>query len=653
MKTIHGLILFLTMSLTATVAFAQSSTNFELTSGQTTQTVKAGELIEPIVFKAANVDSVVSTLLPGLTCDCDTPKNPKTCTVSGRIPANASGKTYNMKLDAYGTTAGDDISAPIAITITPMSSPLERISGNLDQTATAGDSITPIVFRYQGLRKIGFTGQPKGITVNYDEDDWTISIYGAPDETLQDKEYNYRLVVYSTDVDSVVVNGKITVNHKPAVTTLDVVENKSQNITAGDSIKPIVFKFSNMQYREVRGVPEGSSVAQDDEKQTITITGLIPENHSDKVYTITVIAHGLDNNDTANVTLNITHKVAAAKVTLISNNASQTVKAGSAIDPLVFKYEHVRKIEPIDLPAGNFSTSQDAENNTLKIIGTVSENATPGEYKVKLIGTGESNSDTAYATITVESQKATVTLFQGKETQTVSLGDSIEPLVFKYAFTQSITVTGSIPKGVEYSQDSDAHTITFFGKINGDNSTKEYVFGLKVEGNSTTDSAKAKVIVTNKTESSSSITSSAVNQSSESRSSSSAKSSSSVKSSSSTEIVANSSSSRSGKSSSSSAKNDKKSSSSNATSSSSQKTTDIKLVMHDVLNFSYANNELAVSLETPAATHVQIFDMMGHLLETHELQSSANIHLGHLPRGTMLVRISSSGFAKTARIVIK
>ena len=650
MKTIHGLILFL--SLTATVAFAQSSTNFELTSGQTTQTVKAGELIEPIVFKAANVDSVVSTLLPGLTCDCDTPKNPKTCTVSGRIPASASGKTYNMKLDAYGTTAGDDISAPIAITITPMSSPLERISGNLDQTATAGDSITPIVFRYQNLHKIGFTGQPKGITVNYDEDDWTISIYGAPDETLQDKEYNYRLVVYSTDVDSVVVNGKITVNHKPAVTTLEIVENESQNITAGDSIKPIVLKFSNMQYREVSGVPQGTSVVQDDEKQTITITGLIPENHSDKVYTVTVIAHGLDNNVTVNATINVTHKVAAAKVTLISNNATQTVKAGSAIDPLVFKYEHIQKLEPTDLPAGNFSTSQDVENNTVTIKGTVSENAAPGEYKVKVTGKGESNDDIAYATIIVESQKATVSLFQGKESQTVSLGDSIEPVVFKYAFTQGITVNGSVPKGVEYSQDADAHTITFFGKINDDNSAKEYVFGLKVEGNSTTDSAKAKIIVTNKTESSSSITSS-VSQSSESRSSSSAKSSSSVKSSSSTEIAANSSSSRNDKSSSSSTKNDKKSSSSNATSSSSQKTTDIKLVMHDVLNFSYANNELAVSLETPAATHVQIFDMMGHLLETHELQSSANIHLGHLPRGTMLVRIFSSGFAKTARVIIK
>ncbi len=653
MRKILSTILFLLASSTS-IAMGDTptsnKTDVKLTSGHDEQTVKAGETIEHIVFSIANVNSVEPDLLPGLECNCTgVPGASATCTVSGRIPATASGKTYIMKLDVHGTQPEDNVSTQIKVTVIPMASPLEYISGSLNQTVTAGDSIEPIAYRYKSLYRISISGQPKGIKAVYDESTWTISIIGAPDESYPDQDFNYKLVVYSTEKDSVVVNGELHVKHKPAVTTLKVIENATQNVTAGNAIKPIVFSFANMNDVEVKGIPQNFTPDRNNEKKTLTISGTIPESHGDKVYTISVIAKGLDNNDTATATISVVHKPIVTKLELQSNNASQTVKAGSPIEPVIFKGDGVLRLEPSGLPKGTFMTSQDSTNKTLKLTGTVDDLDAGGTYKVKLIAKGIDNNDTTYITITVQPQAATVELINGKDAQTKNIGDSIESIIFKYSYVKGITIIGNIPEGITYKQDQDKHTITFSGKINESNNAGEYIFGLSVEGNNSADSAKTKVIVKSKSEpSSSSIASS----------SSSAKSSSSKEiatSSSSSSKVASSSSKT--PSSSSSAKatssSSNKASSSSSAKSSSSKGTKIEQVLRDAFKFSYSNNELTATLANAAPTQVQIFDLTGHLIETYELETSASINLGHLPRGTVLLRISSKNFIKTTRIAIK
>lgn len=579
---------------------------------------------------------------------------------------------------------------------------IEHVSGDINQTVTAGEAIVPIVYKYKTLEVIDLSHQPKGVTVTYDAETSTVTVSGTPDESLQDHEYNYKLVLTASADEKLVVNGTITVKHKPAVTTLEITENGTQDVTAGDDIKPIVLTFSNMRSKEFIDIPKTFSTKTDNDKKTITISGTIPENNNDQVYTITIVAHGLDNDATVKVTINVHRKPLVTKLTLESGKTSQTVKAGESIEPVVFKFENATELEDVvGLPNGKFSLTPDNTKKTLTLSGTVGELTEAGQYTATIGVKGLDNDASATVTITVEQQPATVTLSSGKETQTVEIGESIEPLVFKYAYTKKVNVSGNIPDGVEVSSDKESKTVTLSGKINDKNIAGEYEISVNVEGVANTASAKAKIIVKAKEESSSSATSSSsvassssitqpssssVTPSSDSRSSSSAKpnsssvtpSSSSAKSSSSTQTTASSSSVNKEKSSSSaessnstessssvkssssekatsssSSKSDKKSSSSKAKSSSSEKGSAIELAKCSPLNFSYANNELTVTLANASTVHVQIFDMMGHLLDTHELHSSASINLGHLPRGTMLVRISNKSFAKTSRIVIK
>ena len=75
--------------------------------------------------------------------------------------------------------------------------------------------------------------------------------------------------------------------------------------------------------------------------------------------------------------------------------------------------------------------------------------------------------------------------------------------------------------------------------------------------------------------------------------------------------------------------------------------------MQNVFNVSFVNNELSITLARVPSAKLQIFDMMGHLLETLDVGASTTINLGHMPRGTLLLRIYGQGFAETRQIVVK
>ena len=128
--------------------------------------------------------------------------------------------------------------------------------------------------------------------------------------------------------------------------------------------------------------------------------------------------------------------------------------------------------------------------------------------------------------------------------------------------------------------------------------------------------------------------------SSEKSSSSSAKSSSSEKSSSS-----------SAKSSSSSAK----SSSSKAKSSSSEKGDAIVAAVLPSFGLGYVNNELTVTLPKASMVRVQVFDLMGHRVESFSESVSAtrSFSLAHLNKGSYVVRVESGRMARSAKIVVK
>lgn len=75
----------------------------------------------------------------------------------------------------------------------------------------------------------------------------------------------------------------------------------------------------------------------------------------------------------------------------------------------------------------------------------------------------------------------------------------------------------------------------------------------------------------------------------------------------------------------------------------------------NTVKFGYANNVLTVAMPTPSMVRVQVFDMMGHLVESfaETEASSKSISLAHLTKGNYVVRIESARSVRTARILVK
>lgn len=314
-KIIVSIIALLAMTQTAIAQF-NTHISHRLISGKSVQTVKAGNFIEPVVYEITElnrvydfyinypVNTTVKTL--GLKLDCDTlPSSKAECTISGRIPANTPGDEYEMSFTAAGNYAHEYLQITTGINVTPLNEQVEHVSGSLDQTVTASDEIEPIVFGYTELLKANLSGVPEGISAKIDDESAIITISGATGQDHPDGDFNYRLAAYITEKDSIVFNGTISVKHKKFTTTLVAIENETQDVVAGDAIKPIVFRYAHMQNATVDGILDGFEVNQDKEKDLVIITGAVPQDIGDHVLTITVTAQGNDNNAEAKASVNI------------------------------------------------------------------------------------------------------------------------------------------------------------------------------------------------------------------------------------------------------------------------------------------------------------------------------------------------------------
>ncbi len=71
--------------------------------------------------------------------------------------------------------------------------------------------------------------------------------------------------------------------------------------------------------------------------------------------------------------------------------------------------------------------------------------------------------------------------------------------------------------------------------------------------------------------------------------------------------------------------------------------------------FSYANNELTVVSPNSVMVRVQVFDLMGHVVEsfTESATSVKNFSLASLTKGNYVVRIESAHAVRLAKIIVK
>ncbi|MBR4785114.1 MAG: T9SS type A sorting domain-containing protein [Fibrobacter sp.] len=86
-----------------------------------------------------------------------------------------------------------------------------------------------------------------------------------------------------------------------------------------------------------------------------------------------------------------------------------------------------------------------------------------------------------------------------------------------------------------------------------------------------------------------------------------------------------------------------------------KKTDAIVATVRNGIKFGFANNELTVVQPNASMVRVQVFDMIGHLVESFDEQvvGAKNFSLASLPQGTYMVRIASMRQMLTAKVIVK
>ena len=311
-------------------------------SGNVDQEVIAGKSITPIVFDYEGITSYsVSGLPSGLIKNIDEKKHK--IMIVGTVNSDVMSGDYKYKVTVKNDQ-GDEksMSGTIVVESGKARTSIKLVSEKARQEVLAGNEIGSFAYSVEGNK---------------------LTCSGTVDENLKGGLYTIRIIaIGENNNDTAFAN--VDVIHKSVETKVYVIENETQSLTAGDSIKPIVFKVEHGSNPELTNFPGGYGLKKDG--NTVTITGLVEENAKGP-YEVVLTVTGADNNASAKATINVAAGVMSFDV--IEGSDNQTVVAGQKIVPIVYQYNHVKDIHG-KLPA-NLKMEPDKEKKQVKIYGIV------------------------------------------------------------------------------------------------------------------------------------------------------------------------------------------------------------------------------------------------------------------------------------------
>ena len=381
------------------------------------------------------------------------------------------------------------------------------LSGELSQTVYAGDEIKPITILYEN------TGLAENVVPEYSSTNflenfglskrWVGSrceIAGEMRDDIPAGKYDAFIIVRDNEGKFAKTEFEFTVLEKEETLSLKWNESSgdvNQEVTAGKSITSIVFDYEGITSYSVSGLPSGLVKNIDEKKHKIMIVGSVNSDvmSGDYEYKVTVKN---DQGDEKSMSGTIVVKSGKARtsIKLVSEKARQEVLAGNEIEPVVFEFANVHVDESLSSfkfegsLKGSFAYS--VEGNKLTCSGTVDENLKGGLYTIRIIAIGENNNDTAFANVDVihKSVETKVYVIEN-ETQSLTAGDSIEPIVFNVEHGSNLELT-NFPGG--YGLKKDGNTVTITGLVD-ENAKGPYEVVLTVTGADNNASAKATINV--------------------------------------------------------------------------------------------------------------------------------------------------------------
>ena len=205
--------------------------------GNDSQVVVAGDSIKPITLKYENITDLHFKDIPK-TLDHYNDHDPeaKTILLQGAIPEDFGDSTLVMSICVKGLDNNDTAFVKLVIKHKPGETKMEHVSGKTTQTVNAGDSIEPIVFKYELAMNAKGLNFPKGTLVaERDTKAKTITVKGAVNKKVSG-EYNIRVVAEGYENNDT-AKVKIIVKNPEATSSSSVAKSSSSKSKSSSSAK--------------------------------------------------------------------------------------------------------------------------------------------------------------------------------------------------------------------------------------------------------------------------------------------------------------------------------------------------------------------------------------------------------------------------------
>ena len=341
-----AIVLFFAATAFAEEYVASQKITQQVLSGELAQTVYAGDDIEPVKILYENTgldeDAVPeyssTNFLENFGLSKRWTKGPA-CEIAGEMRSDIAAGTYKAYIlvqDDEGKFAKTEFEFTVLEKEKTLSLKWNESSGDVNQEVTAGESITPIVFDYEGITSYSVSGLPSGLVKDIDEKNHKIMIVGSVNSDVMSGDYEYKVTVWNEKDDEKSVSGTIAVVGGQARTSIKLFsDNTSQEVLAGNEIEPVVFEFANVRVDEslssfkFEGSLKGS-FAYSVEGNKLTCSGTVDENSKAGLYTIRIIAIGENNNDTAFANVNVTRESVESSSSVEASSSSSAEPSSSS-----------------------------------------------------------------------------------------------------------------------------------------------------------------------------------------------------------------------------------------------------------------------------------------------------------------------------------
>ena len=344
-----AIVLFFAATAFAEEYVASQKITQQVLSGELSQTVYAGDEIKPVKILYENTglgeDAVPeyssTNFLENFGLSKRWTKGPA-CEIAGEMRDDIPAGTYTAFIvvrDNEGKFAKTEFKFTVLEKEETLSLKWNESSGDVNQEVTAGTSITPIVFDYEGITSYSVSGLPSGLVKNIDEKKHKIMIVGSVNSDVMSGDYEYKVTVKNDQGDEKSMSGTIAVVGGQARTSIKLFsDNTSQEVLAGNEIEPVVFEFANVRVDEslssfkFEGSLKGS-FAYSVEGNKLTCSGTVDENSKAGLYTIRIIAIGENNNDTAFANVNVTRESVESSSSVEASSSSSVAASSSSAEP--------------------------------------------------------------------------------------------------------------------------------------------------------------------------------------------------------------------------------------------------------------------------------------------------------------------------------